>query len=85
MATLREIEGEADSVGLPLTGEEWGERLLIKKKGGGYHFDEEQRANATVCCSLLPEIPSPEPFVIRRHIHATPGITCKLRMKRVIT
>ena len=43
---LRSIEAQADEVGLPLTGDEWGERLLIKKKGGGYHFDDSQRAAA---------------------------------------
>ena len=38
---LKELEGAADSLGLPLAAEEWGARLgSIKKKGGGSHFDE---------------------------------------------
>jgi len=65
--TLRELEKEADELGLPLTGDEWGERLSrgdewaerlgIRKDGGGMHFDDELRkvaSNATrawVCCT----------------------------------
>lgn len=44
--TLRELEKDADELGLPLTGDEWGERLQIKKKGGGMHFDDDARATA---------------------------------------
>ena len=46
VAEIQEIEGAADGLGLPLTGDEWGERLAIKKKGGGMHFDDETRALA---------------------------------------
>ena len=43
---LRELESAADDLGLPLTGDEWGERLAIKKKGGGMHFEETDRGEA---------------------------------------
>lgn len=43
---LQAIEKETDELGLCLTGDEWGERLLIKKKGGGFHFDDDARAAA---------------------------------------
>jgi chemotaxis protein histidine kinase CheA len=46
VAELHAIEKLADELGLPLTGDEWGERLAIKKKGGGFHFDDEVRAAA---------------------------------------
>jgi hypothetical protein len=46
VSTLKAIEEAADELGLPLTGDEWGERLAIKKKGGGVHFDDETRACA---------------------------------------
>lgn len=55
--TLRELEKEADELGLPLTGDEWGERLSrgdewaerlgIRKDGGGMHFDDELRKVAS--------------------------------------
>ena len=31
----------ADALGLAISGEKWDERLEIKKKGGGFHFDEQ--------------------------------------------
>ena len=43
---LKALEAQADELGLPITGEAWGERLQIKKKGGGMHFDAEQCALA---------------------------------------
>ena len=43
---LKALEAQADELGLPITGEEWGDRLQIKKKGGGMHFDTEQSALA---------------------------------------
>ena len=43
---LKSLEAQADELGLPITGEAWGERLQIKKKGGGMHFDAEQCALA---------------------------------------
>ena len=43
---LKALETQADDLGLPITGEGWGERLQIKKKGGGMHFDAEQSALA---------------------------------------
>jgi len=44
---LKELEGAADSLGLPLAAEEWGARLgSIKKKGGDSHFDAAQCARA---------------------------------------
>ena len=36
---LEETEAAADELLIPLQGDEWGERLQIKKKGGGMHFD----------------------------------------------
>lgn len=47
VGALKELEEAADELGLPLTGDEWGERLVIKKKGGGMHFDDELRAVAS--------------------------------------
>ena len=44
---LKGIESKADDLGLPLTGDEWGERLAIKKKGGGMHFEDHVRMEAT--------------------------------------
>ena len=43
LSVLKEVEEAADALDLPLTGEEWGERLAIKKKGGGMHFDDGER------------------------------------------
>ena len=47
LSVLKEVEEAADALDLPLTGEEWGERLAIKKKGGGMHFDDGERARAS--------------------------------------
>ena len=44
MHTLHTLQ---DDLGLPLTGEVWGERLLIPKKGGGHHFDESELSAAS--------------------------------------
>lgn len=46
VSALHELESTADELGLPLTGDEWGERLAVKKKGGGMHFDDETRQKA---------------------------------------
>ena len=43
---LKELEATADDLGLPLTGDAWGERLIIKKKGGGMHFEDADLAAA---------------------------------------
>ena len=51
--TLKELEGLADELGLPLTGDEWGERLAIKKKGGGMHFDDAARGQAAAAYARL--------------------------------
>lgn len=53
VASLHEIESVADELGLPLTGDEWGERLLIKKKGGGVHFEDDVRAQAAKAFTSL--------------------------------
>ena len=50
---LGEVEDIADELGLPLTGDEWGERLAIKKKGGGLHFDDGARSSAALAYSRL--------------------------------
>lgn len=47
VGALKELDDASDELGLPLTGEAWGERLLIKKKGGGHHFDEATLASAS--------------------------------------
>jgi len=44
---LEETEAAADELLIPLQGDEWGERLQIKKKGGGMHFDEAQLSLAS--------------------------------------
>lgn len=46
LVAARAIDEEADQLGLEVTGDDWGERLLIKAKGGGHHFDDVQRAAA---------------------------------------
>ena len=46
VVALHELEGVADELGLPLAGDDWGERLTIKKKGGGVHFQDDERALA---------------------------------------
>ena len=47
VAALKAIEQRADDLGLPLSGEAWGARLAIPKKGGGQHFDEAEQRAAT--------------------------------------
>jgi hypothetical protein len=45
----KDMEGDMGKVGLELGGTEddnWFQRLEIKKKGGGFHFDDDQRALA---------------------------------------
>ena len=44
---MRELEDTADELGLPLTGDPWHERLVIKKKGGGMHFEDADLAAAS--------------------------------------
>ena len=51
VSELKTLEEAADELGIPLTGDEWGERLAIKKKGGGVHFDDELRAVAATASS----------------------------------
>ena len=46
-AALREISNESDALSLGIEGDDWGERLLIKRKGGGHHFDETERQAAS--------------------------------------
>jgi hypothetical protein len=50
---VQEVERAADDVGLPLTGDSWGERLAIKAKGGGMHFDDDSRRAATAAFQRL--------------------------------
>ena len=40
------LEAAADGLGLPVTGEDWASRLVIKAKGGGEHFDAATREAA---------------------------------------
>ena len=40
------LEATADTLGLPVTGEDWSSRLVIKAKGGGEHFDAPTREAA---------------------------------------
>ena len=47
VGALKSIESRADDLGLPLSGEAWGERLAIPKKGGGMHFDPPHQQAAT--------------------------------------
>jgi hypothetical protein len=53
VAAVQEVERAADDVGLPLTGDSWGERLAIKAKGGGMHFDDDSRRAATAAFQRL--------------------------------
>lgn len=46
VAAFARFDSMADDLGLALAGEAWAERLAIKKKGGGVHFDDEERAKA---------------------------------------
>ena len=46
LEAAKSTEAQADALGLPLTGEEWESRLLIKAKGGGTHFDDATREAA---------------------------------------
>jgi len=43
---LAKVDAEADALCLEST-EDWGERLAIKRKGGGHHFDDDERATAS--------------------------------------
>ncbi|KAL1508532.1 hypothetical protein AB1Y20_004632 [Prymnesium parvum] len=45
--SLREISTDCDALSLGIEGKDWGERLLIKRKGGGYHFTDEERHEAS--------------------------------------
>lgn len=40
---FKKYEAELNELGLSATGENWNERVVIKKKGGGFHFSDEER------------------------------------------
>jgi hypothetical protein len=42
------LEAAADDLGLGVVGDAWGERLEIKRKGGGLHFDDAAREQAAL-------------------------------------
>lgn len=50
---LTEFEASTDELGLDIFGEHWGERLHIKRKAGGFHFDETEREDATAAQARL--------------------------------
>ena len=39
----KNVDAEADGLKLSFANEQWDTRLCLKKKGGGFHFDESER------------------------------------------